>query len=328
MSDAFDVDWLASREPADHAARAGGAIERSLPARARTRGVDLGGGTGSNLRYLMPRLGGEQHWLLLDHDPALLAAAGPRFAHWATAGGLRCSDVGDEIVIAAPDWSARIRLRQADLAVVPRPEAPATIGPADAIEETFGKGIGTGIEEEIGDGIDLVTASALLDLVGRAWIDRLVAWCASRRADWLFALTFDGRIEWRPPAPEDEAVRLAFERDQRRDKGFGPALGSAAIDALGSAATARGYRVATARTDWDLDGSARSMQRRLAADLAAVAHRVHDPAADRPAGGAADVLAADPARIDRWLQRRQAAIDGGGAALVVGHQDLCGVLPR
>jgi hypothetical protein len=40
--------------------------------------VDLGSGSGSNLRYLAPRLPAPQRWQLLDHDAALLEAAGRR----------------------------------------------------------------------------------------------------------------------------------------------------------------------------------------------------------------------------------------------------------
>jgi SAM-dependent methyltransferase len=71
----FTAEWLALREPADHAARS----QRLAAAAARVLGsrevriVDLGSGTGSNLRYLAPRLAAPQHWLLLDRDPALLA---------------------------------------------------------------------------------------------------------------------------------------------------------------------------------------------------------------------------------------------------------------
>ncbi len=74
----FSADWLALREPADHAARASeltATIAAELRRRPTTRAVDLAAGTGSNVRYLMPRLLHIQHWTLVDHDPALLAQA-------------------------------------------------------------------------------------------------------------------------------------------------------------------------------------------------------------------------------------------------------------
>jgi len=45
--------------------------------RDRLRIVDLGAGTGANLRYLAPHLGGHQRWLLIDRDAALLRRAEP-----------------------------------------------------------------------------------------------------------------------------------------------------------------------------------------------------------------------------------------------------------
>ena len=56
--------WLALREPADSAA---------LPCDRPLRILDLGGGTGSNVRYLSSRLPIPQHWLVVDRDPDLLA---------------------------------------------------------------------------------------------------------------------------------------------------------------------------------------------------------------------------------------------------------------
>ena len=73
----FDAGWLALREPTDHAARS-----RRLAARFAVAAgpapymVDLGAGSGSNHRYLAPLLPPSQRWLLVDHDPVLLAAAG------------------------------------------------------------------------------------------------------------------------------------------------------------------------------------------------------------------------------------------------------------
>jgi SAM-dependent methyltransferase len=74
----FSADWLALREPADHAARAHELVT-ALAAHLRTRPpgrvLDLAGGTGSNIRYLLPRLPGIARWTLFDHDPRLLEVA-------------------------------------------------------------------------------------------------------------------------------------------------------------------------------------------------------------------------------------------------------------
>lgn len=76
--DSFSADWLALREPADHAGRPRAltaAMAAALVGRPATRAVDLAAGTGSNVRYLMPLAPHIQHWTLVDHDPALLAQA-------------------------------------------------------------------------------------------------------------------------------------------------------------------------------------------------------------------------------------------------------------
>lgn len=77
-------DWLELRRGADHAAREGSngllaALTGHLASRreAGVDVVDVGAGTGSNLAWLAPRLGADQHWTLLDHDARLLAEAVP-----------------------------------------------------------------------------------------------------------------------------------------------------------------------------------------------------------------------------------------------------------
>ncbi|WP_018861735.1 MULTISPECIES: hypothetical protein [unclassified Thioalkalivibrio] len=77
MAEYFSRDWLALREPADHAARPESLLGPLNDALAECATplqiVDLGSGAGSNLRYLAPRLVGPQHWTLMDHDADLLA---------------------------------------------------------------------------------------------------------------------------------------------------------------------------------------------------------------------------------------------------------------
>ena len=84
MTESFEADWLALREPADIAARSALLADRfleNLPSRPRI--MDLGAGTGSNARYLNTRA--EKHgmqidWVLVDGDATLLdRAALPRF---------------------------------------------------------------------------------------------------------------------------------------------------------------------------------------------------------------------------------------------------------
>lgn len=76
----FSAEWLALREPADRRARDPGApalaelLAALGPDRA-TEVLDLGAGSGSNLRYLGPRLGPDWRWTLADHDAGLLAVA-------------------------------------------------------------------------------------------------------------------------------------------------------------------------------------------------------------------------------------------------------------
>jgi hypothetical protein len=69
-------NWLALRRPADIAARSTAltkVVVDLLPRAQPLRILDLATGTGSNLRYLAPRLPSPQEWLVVDRDAILLA---------------------------------------------------------------------------------------------------------------------------------------------------------------------------------------------------------------------------------------------------------------
>ncbi|HYF53851.1 MAG TPA: methyltransferase domain-containing protein [Salinarimonas sp.] len=224
----FSAEWLALREPADHRSRDAGlldALAAALAGRERLRIVDLGCGAGSNLRALAPRLGPVQAWRLVDHDPALLAAARARLAAWAD--GAR--EQGDGLRLEKDGRRLDVAFVRADLA--------------------------GGVAAALGEAPDLVTAAALFDLASPAWIDAVAAAVAARGAAFHTALTYDGNEAWAPPHPADAAMRAAFHAHQGRDKGFGPAAGPGATAALARAFAARGYRIATAPSPWRL-GSA------------------------------------------------------------------------
>jgi hypothetical protein len=85
----FSAQWLQLREPFDARSRAADLCtfliaELALEKR-QTSGlaiIDLGAGTGANLRYAAPLLGGMQDWLLVEHDSLLLDAMQSRMREW------------------------------------------------------------------------------------------------------------------------------------------------------------------------------------------------------------------------------------------------------
>lgn len=153
--------------------------------------------------------------------------------------------------------------------------------------------------------IDLVTATALFDLVSAPWLDRFLAALAARRLPLYAALSYDGAMAWAPPHPLDGAVTAAFNRHQRRDKGFGgPALGPDAPAALAAGLTARGYHVTLADSPWQVGPEHADFTTALLAGIAA----------------AVAEEASVPASAD-WLAARQADT----RHMRVGHVDLLAV---
>ena len=225
----FAPTWLAAREPVDARSRAASLVdslrERLVPQEA-LAAVDLGAGTGANLRYLAPRLGGLQHWQLVDDDPGLLAAAGNLTRAWAESLGAAYTETENGFALAGSSFESRVRLVTMNLA-------------ADLAELVLPKSA-------------LVTGSALLDLVSESWLRRVAARCRDSAATVLFALTYDGRMRFQPEDAGDAYVRMLVNRHQRTDKGFGPALGPTAPEAAAKVFTECGYRVVREPSDWRL----------------------------------------------------------------------------
>ncbi|MBW8481325.1 methyltransferase domain-containing protein [Actinomadura parmotrematis] len=93
-------------------------------------------------------------------------------------------------------------------------------------------------------GTDLVIASALLDVLTAAELDRLAAiGCPA-----LLALTVTGRVELDPPGPRDAAFTAAFNDHQRR----GGRLGPDAVPAAVAAFRGGGFAVRVRPSPWRL----------------------------------------------------------------------------
>lgn len=275
----FDVDWLSLREPVDYRSRAESLlphIEAASNAHRWSQVLDLGSGTGSNLRYLAPRLPGHQDWTLVDHDPVLLN-----------------NPVQDNLL----DQVRSIRRVQGDL--------------------------NTHVLSEI-DQADLVTASALLDLVSEDWLKRLVKACQRTGCDAYFALNYDGDIRWfsegnhncdltPDDVPNDDLIRNALNTHQRGDKGFGPALGPTAGIMADRLFKAAGYHTWFSPSPWWLGPQDRHLVDRLINEWKQTSLGVENDRSHRD-------------RIEAWATHRRQTVNSGTFALRVGHHDLLAVL--
>jgi hypothetical protein len=227
----FSSQWLTLREPLDAESRDAGLVTSlvdSLAAMATRKSplevIDVGAGTGANLRYAAPRLGGVQNWQLVERDPQLLAAVEERMSSWADESDALISGSGASLALRDERFDCRIQCVAMDVAVqLDRLALPAG---------------------------GLLTASALLDLVSEEWLRGLIRNAADAELVLWFTLSYDGRISCHPVEPEDEEVRTLVNRHQLRDKGFGPALGPAAARAATRILTEQGYRVQSAPSEW------------------------------------------------------------------------------
>lgn len=237
----FSAEWLDLRELADHAARNPAlreSVARAFADRESLTIVDLACGAGSNLRGLAEHLPARQKWLLVDHDPALLAAARARLAAWADV-----AEGGDILCLAKGARRLEAEFRIADLS----------------------GGAGAALAGEA----DLVTSAAFLDLVSPQWLDRFAEQIAARRLPLYAILSYSGEERWTPPHAADARMLAAFHRHQAGDKGFGPAAGPRAAGLLAKALERRGYEVETAPSPWRLGAAEAALIAALAEGSAA-----------------------------------------------------------
>jgi hypothetical protein len=152
-------------------------------------------------------------------------------------------------------------------------------------------------------GAGLVTASALLDMLTAAEIERVVAACAGRPA--LLTLTVTGRVGLDPPDPLDALVAAAFDAHQRRTV-TGRTLAGPDAAAVATAAYERlGVAVEARETPWRLGSGA-------------LAREWFD-------GWVAAAIEQQPAlsaQLNRHVVIRREQCGEGRLRVTVGHRDL------
>ena len=163
------------------------------------------------------------------------------------------------------------------------------------------------LEAALDGPVDLVTMSALLDLVSAEWLDRMVTEVAARHLPVYAALSYDGRATFDPADPLDESVIAAVNQHQQTDKGFGPALGPFAAAAATARFKAAGYAIVEGHSDWRFGPRDREIQLDMLSGWAGAAREIGKVSLPEAAA---------------WLTRRRDHVAAGRSAITVGHVDF------
>jgi hypothetical protein len=154
-------------------------------------------------------------------------------------------------------------------------------------------------------GADLVTASALLDMLTADDLRAIAAACAGRPA--LFTISVVGRVTISPADPLDARIAAAFDDHQRRRVGEHGRLGPDAVEAAVAAFAACGVSTTVLPSPWRLGADDADLIGQWMLGWIAAACE-HEPALARPARA--------------YAHRRLAEAAAGKLSVVVHHEDL------
>lgn len=201
----------------------------------------------------------------------------------------------------AQNW----RLADNDLSLLAR--ASGMVKPHGVTLTTSPIDLNHDLEAALDGPVDLVTTSALLDLVSAPWLERLAIETLARSIPFYGALSYDGRIVIGPSHKTDAAIVDAVNNHQRGNKGFGPALGPDAAKAAVAQFEKLGCVVVHGQADWVAAANDREFQNEIFSGWASAARET------------GDIELGD---IVEWLTFRRDQTAAGKSTLRVGHVDI------
>ncbi|WP_166259557.1 glycosyltransferase [Marinobacter salicampi] len=280
----FEDSWLQLREPADHRSR-----DHKLTAAAaqwlrqkephEPLVLDLGCGSGSNYRYF-----------------------------YSASAGAYSARTGNGTPLAPDARWLLVDQDQTLLAVARRlNEEGDCYAESRQIRYQVCRLTSSDFPRQLPDRPDLITASALIDLVTAPWLQALARYANSARAGLLVTLSYAGDFSFSPAHPDDSWLLELVNRHQQSDKGEGKALGPHAPRRLQQELEAEGYHVQLGDSPWHLDKQDQALQAALV---------------DGWKTAALDQSPDDARRITLWAEARQKAIAAGQLGITVSHVDL------
>ena len=159
-------------------------------------------------------------------------------------------------------------------------------------------------------GASLVTASALLDMLTAAEIERIARSCVDAGCVALLTISVTGRVALTPSDPLDDAIAAAFNEHQRRGEADGQLLGPDAVGAAADMFAGLGAEVVIAPSPWRLGAGDRALTTEWLKGWVSAACE------QRP-----ELTAATHA----YVEQRLADAAAGRLSVVVDHDDLLAV---
>lgn len=277
----FSGQWLEVREPADHAARSE-ALTSALAS-----------------------------WLTTEYNTQAAAKPAGNPLHLVDIGSGRGSNPGYLIPrLPVPQRWTLIEPDQnlLDLACqrVETLDAPAVPMMLELTRQN--------LDEALPDDAALITASALIDLVSKEWLEAFMQAVVHRQSGVLVVLSYSGHFELAPPHGSDALVQELVNQHQHGDKGSGAALGPEATVVLKQLLQEAGYTVMVEQSRWHLGRGQGGDNAQLITMLMtgwADAACQQNPAAD--------------VEIRGWLADRQDQLARHELQVVVDHLDILGL---
>lgn len=164
----------------------------------------------------------------------------------------------------------------------------------------------------ISSNTDVVTASALIDLVSELWLAALVDEVTSKHVAILIVLSYTGNFVLSPTHKYDSRLQALVNQHQHGDKGTGAALGPDAAAMFAHKLKAKGYEVQVADTPWQLTKKDAKLAEMLMAGWVTAAKQQNPEFSEQ---------------LEDWFATRKQQLLAGKLKITVPHQDVLGLPP-